>query len=329
MNEIDDTKGLAGKLIAYLQAELGIPSLDYAFPLQRLRGGFETTIYRFALDGAPANWSQPLVVRIYPQFYGTGNAVWESTVQHVLVENEYPVARPYLVCTDMSVLGGAFFVMDCLPGQPLVAAPIERVPAVLGEAHADLHSLNPVPLVAALDSEGFHGDIYSLASRSDRLQERAARVPWVRSGVEWLTRNRPPIPEREVVCHGDFHPLNILYADGEVTGVLDWAGFGVGDPAYDIGNTLVLSTLASKHVLASMDGVAAVDWNLFGDQYLAAYRTRLPLDDTNLDYYRVRRCIQALIEGVEGQHVWQHPGVISDLLATIHDITGVRLRLPT
>ena len=62
--------------------------------------------------------------------------------------------------------------------------------------------------------------------------------------------------------------------------------------------------------------------------YLAAYRPRRSLDDKNLDYYRVRRCVMALVQGVEGQKGWQHPLIVRDLLATILENTGIQIALP-
>jgi hypothetical protein len=64
------------------------------------------------------------------------------------------------------------------------------------------------------------------------------------------------------------------------------------------------------------------------DLYLAAYRTHRPLDDTNLDYSRVRRCVLALVQGVEGQEAWQHPLIVRDLLAYILDVTGIQITMP-
>jgi len=90
----------------------------------------------------------------------------------------------------------------------------------------------------------------------------------------------------------------------------------------------VLITIASKHLTASMDAFSYVDWDLMARLYLSAYRTRKPLDDANLDYYRVRRCVMALVQGVEGQKVWQHPLIVRDLLAAIHDITGIQISMP-
>jgi aminoglycoside phosphotransferase (APT) family kinase protein len=328
MNDVQDTKALSDKFISYLRAKFGNPAVDFASPLVRLRGGYETSTYRFRLDAAPAELSGPLVLRVYPEFYGTRNAVWESAVQNVLAGEGYPVARPYVVCTDLSVLGGAFFVMDHLPGQLLAFAPPDSVPGLLGRAHAELHNVDPASLIEALDDQGVAESDYRLASRFDWLRDKADKLAWIRPGVKWLLDNRPTEPEQLAVCHGDFHALNILCAGGRVTGVLDWPGFAIADPVFDIANSLVLITVSSKHLTASMDGFSSVDWDLMADLYLVAYRTRRSLDDTDLDYYRVRRCMMALHQGVEGQKVWQHPLIVRDLLATILENTGIQITVP-
>jgi len=140
--------------------------------------------------------------------------------------------------------------------------------------------------------------------------------------------NRRPEPEHPAVCHGDFHALNILVHDGKVSGVLDWPGFAIADPVFDIANTIVLTTIPAKHLSASMEGFSSVDWDLAAELYLSAYRTRKKLDSTNLDYYRVRRCVMALIQGFEGQKVWQHPMIVRDLVGYILKTTSIQITLP-
>jgi aminoglycoside phosphotransferase (APT) family kinase protein len=119
-----------------------------------------------------------------------------------------------------------------------------------------------------------------------------------------------------------------LYGDGEVTGVLDWPGFAIGDPAFDVANSLVLMTIPAKHVAASMGDFPSVDWDLMAELYLDAYRAVRSLDDTYLDYYRARRCVMALAQGSEGQQVWQHPLIVKDLIACISEVTGVQISMP-
>ena len=40
------------------------------------------------------------------------------------------------------------------------------------------------------------------------------------------------------------------------------------------------------------------------------------------------RSIGALIEGFQGQKVWQHPLIVKDLIEYIHKITEIRIKMP-
>jgi len=327
---IEGIDQISEKFISYVRAELNDSMVDYESPLTQLQGGFETSIYRFRLKGVQKELSKPLILRLYPQFYGTTNAIWESFVQNMLVGEGYPVARVYGTCTDMSILGGAFFIMDLLPGEPMATAPIEIVPEMLGKAHAALHDIDPEPLVKSLNKQGIDKNTYRLNNRIDMLQEKASKLPWIREGVAWLIKNRPPEPERLAACHGDFHPLNILIQDGKITGVLDWGSFLIADPAYDIANTILLTTVPIKHLCTSVMGpeFASIDWEMISRQYLEAYRLLRQIDSTHLDYYQVNRCVNGLIQGFEGQEVWQLPIIVKDLIDYIGKVTDIRITMP-
>ena len=318
---------ISEKLITYLRDDLNNSTIDYDSPLAQLQGGYETYTYRFKLSGIREELSKPLVLRLYPQFYGTRNAIWESTIQNVLASEGYPVSKVHVTCTDMSILGGAFFIMEFLPGKLLMNAPLETVPDILGKTHAALHRIDPTAVIKKLSEQGIEEDGYRLTSRLDWLNDRAGKLPWIREGVNWLIENRPPEPEYLAICHGDFHALNILIQDGKVTGVLDWPGFIIADPVLDVANTIVLTTIPSKHIAASMGSYSSVDWEMIVQLYLDAYRTQSPLDSEHLDYYRVRRCVDALIQGFEGQKVWQHPLIVKDLIEYIHNITDLEITM--
>ncbi|MGZ3609026.1 MAG: phosphotransferase family protein [Ktedonobacteraceae bacterium] len=47
-------------------------------------------------------------------------------------------------------------------------------------------------------------------------------------------RQHRPLPIPSTLIHGDFTVDNVLILDGKVTGIIDWAGGGVGDPRYDL-----------------------------------------------------------------------------------------------
>ena len=323
------TDTISSKLIRYLRDQLDSTGIGYETPLQQLQGGFETASYSFTMNGVQPDLAVPLVLRLYPEYYGSGNATWESAVQNTLAAEGYPVAKAHLLCTDLSVLGGAFFIMDYLPGVPMISEPMERVPVLLGKTQAALHRINPKPLVRSLVEAGFDESRLFLKGRTGWLVAKAREYPWVREAAEWLGENRPPETERLAVCHGDFHPLNILVKDGAVSGVLDWPGFIIADPALDVATTMVLSTIPFKYVGPQIGiDLTLFDFDNFGNQYLEAYRSEMPLDESHLAYFRTRRCVHALIQGVDGQDVWRYPPVVQDLIGYIQSVSGIQVKMP-
>ena len=170
---------ITNDLLAYLRAELNLPALAYQTPLTQLQGGYETCSFRLQLDGAPTALAGPLVLRLYPAFYGVYGAQWESTVQNLLADQGYPVARVPWVCADLAILGGAFYLMELLPGELMIHAPPQTIPGLLGQAHARLHGLDPAPLVRALGEGGFDPRHYRLEGRMAWLREQASAYPWL------------------------------------------------------------------------------------------------------------------------------------------------------
>lgn len=317
---VDD---IATIFLRYLQTVQANPSLAYATALIRLQGGYETAVFRFQLKGAQGVWAAPLILRLYPPRFGTRNALWESTVQNTLAAAGYPVPRAHLVCSDMTVLGGAFFIMDFLSGAPLITAPKATVPTLLGQSHARLHGIDPQPLIEALTTQKITGRTYHLDSRYDELTRKAEQYPHLSQTIAWLMANRPTEPASLSICHGDFHPLNILIDNGKVSGVIDWPGFVITDPALDVATTLILGTIPIKHLAPQLGlDFTAADVEPLVEGYLAAYESIRPLDRTNLPYYQVFRAVKALIEGADGQEVWRHPAIVADLVALIQSVTG-------
>jgi len=255
-----------------------------------------------------------------------------------MAEEGYPVARVYTTCIDASVMGGGFFIMDFLSGAPMITAPIDSLPAILADIHAALHRIDPDSIARSLTDQGIGQFVYSLGRTFDSLGTSANNLPWISDGVGWLLANRPPESESLCVCHGDFHPMNILVGNDVVTGVVDWGNFLIADRVVDIADTVWLMSIAYKNLTSSgIDpelksvfgpGAASVDWVEFSRNYLAAYQALEPFDTTHLEYYKIKRSIEALISGVSGQEALRHPLIVSDLIELIHKGTGVRIVMP-
>jgi aminoglycoside phosphotransferase (APT) family kinase protein len=322
-NNVDQ---IAGKLINYLRSVYNDGTLAYELPLTQLKGGVETATYQFQLKGGPKELTLPLVLRLYPEYRGSDDAVWESSVQNELANKGYPVARAFKVCTDKAILGGAFYIMEFLPGQPLWTAPFESIAEILGRTHAHLHQIDPQPLVKSLTEQGFDQKRYSFRTDFfDALADAAkgSQYPWTRSILEWLIASRPPDPPRLSICHGDFHPLNILVMQGKVTGVLDWHLY-IADPVLDIANTIRLIRMI-KHF--SVPGAESIDWEIFLQKYLDAYRSLLPLDLTHIDYFRVVQNLVFFYDSGNMQAL-RLPSLIKESLEFIYTVTGIQITMP-
>jgi aminoglycoside phosphotransferase (APT) family kinase protein len=166
-----------------------------------------------------------------------------------------------LVSLDPSILGGAFLVMERLAGQPLLDARWLGVVPVLVEMQLRLHGLDAEVLLQALDREGradsrtggppISREVVTFEGHLARLEQRVARASphGLEKAVAWLAEHRPTVERRRVICHGDFHPQNLLVAHGRVTGVLDWPNVIVTDAEFDVASTLVILGLVPLALL--------------------------------------------------------------------------------
>ena len=313
---------LSARLLAHLRRVFDDDRLGYAEPPARMQGGSDTHVYRFALNGGPPELGRSLVLRLYRRGDGPLKAAKESVVQNALSRRAYPAPRVHLACTDPSVLGGAFLVMEFRPGDPMLHAPFATVPDMLGRAHAALHRFDPASITGASLDLDVETSRYRFEAELAALHRRTDGHPRLRPVVDWLSANRPPEPEPLSICHGDFHPLNLLVRDGEVTGVLDWSDFIAADPALDVACTILIVTVFGRHVLSLPESGRAAQ------RYLRSYqscRTPRPLDPGRLDYYRVRRCVIGLVDGASGRSIWRHPPIVRELTADVLRITGVAI----
>jgi aminoglycoside phosphotransferase (APT) family kinase protein len=203
----------------------------------------------------------------------------------------------------------------------LVAEP-DRAPEILGAAHALLHQLDPAPLTEALQDRGFDRRRFGFEARLEWLYGMREHYPWLSAVLQWLMDSAPPQPHRLSICHGDFHPLNILMQDGDVSAVLDWSGFSIADPVMDVAFTSIILAVAAGLIMPQRSAEELMS------RYRAAYEQVRVLDAANLDYYRTLRCGMALVEGAGGQEVWTRQPVLAQLTDMIYANTGVLVQHP-
>ena len=157
--------------------------------------------------------------------------------------------------------------------------------------------------------------------------------------MAWLSNHRPT-GERRVICHGDFHPQNILMADGRVTGVIDWPNVIVADPAADVAATRVILGLVPVGLMGvppALSGLVEIARRILVARYLRGYRRRQRLDASRLAYYEAFACMRGLIRtaearlaptGMSGLNPLDASDFGERLGARFTRLTGVAVRLP-
>ena len=155
----------------------------------------------------------------------------------------FPVPKPHLLCSDDSVVGTMFYVMEYLDGRIFwdldlpESDPDERAEIYdsLNATIARLHAYDPAAL--GLEDFGRPGNYFarqiSRWSRQYRASETAPIAAMDRL-IEWLPDNLPE-DESSSIVHGDFRLDNVVvHADRpEILGVLDWELSTIGHPLGD------------------------------------------------------------------------------------------------
>ncbi|MEO1167772.1 MAG: phosphotransferase family protein [Pseudomonadota bacterium] len=180
----------------------------------------------------------------------------------------YPVARPFALCEDDSVIGSAFYIMDLVDGRVLWDGmlpdmePKERTSiyrAMIGTL-ARLHNLDYKEI--GLENHGKPGNYFERQVHTWTKLYRMAEtetIPEVEKLIEWLPTTVPE-QTRTGVIHGDYRLDNMIFAPDrpEVAAVLDWELSTIGDPLADF------TYLAQNWVMHGEGGSALADHDLDG-----------------------------------------------------------------
>jgi len=281
----------------------------------RVTGGFDFWIYGLHFGGAglPAQWAAPLIVRIPAAAERFPLLERECRLQAWVAAHGYPAPALLELFPPGELFGSPVQVMQRVAGtrmdDAIMAAPssIPRLAGQLAACEVALHRL-PVPEWARA------GPGWSLADR--RLQlVRYLVAQGLRGPVaQALGRAEQIVPLLEVpdpvICHGDFHPRNLLLDAGTVW-VIDWTDAGVGDRHGDIARTEWLFRFAA----VALDGEAgrAVSQVLpaMSRDYLSSYRRELPVEEARLRLWMPLQHLDVWAMAVAGQQGFygpSHPG---------------------
>lgn len=190
----------------------------------------------------------------------------EFRVLQALHGGPVPVAKPLHLCTDESVIGSMFYLMDFVPGRvhwdPSLpdmtpaqrAAHYEAIIATL----AALHSLDPAAI--GLGDFGKPGNYFARQVHRWTEQYRASEtqsIPAMEALIDRLPARCPADDGRVALVHGDFRIDNLMFAPEapRVLAVVDWELSTLGHPLADLGYFCMALRLPRNPALPGLAGL--------------------------------------------------------------------------
>jgi len=235
----------------------------------------------------------------------------EYRVMTALAGTDVPVPRTWCLCEDVSVIGTAFFVMDCVEGRvfwdpALPGVANEERRALWLEINRVISALHQVDYRAVgLETYGRPGNY--IGRQIDRWikQYRSSETETIAAMdnlIAWLPHNIPPGDETTIV-HGDFRIDNLIFHPREprVLAVLDWELSTLGHPLADFAYHLMAWRLGP----GQFRGMHGVDLASLGipleSEYVDLYcrrtgRSHIPNIEFYLAYNMFR--LAAILQGI-------------------------------
>ena len=155
------------------------------------------------------------------------------------------VATPIAYFPD--VMGKEAFISKRLHGEAVGRRVVSRpefantrasLPLRLAEELAKIHSLDLEQLEFLPGTRDLNAAEYLIERLRNELDATLEPHPVIELALLWLSRTIP-VQTDTAVLHGDFRIGNLMIADSELIGVLDWEFAHVGDPTEDLAWTLI------------------------------------------------------------------------------------------
>lgn len=241
----------------------------------------------------------------------------EARVLRALEPSGFPVAHVYALCTDETIIGTSFYVMEYVEGRIFWDGTFPGVDRAerrlyfdaMNRTIAELHRIDYRS--SDLGDFGKPGNYVARQiarwSRQYLADADAGRDRHMDGLLEWLPDNVPAHRETALV-HGDFRSDNLIFHPTEprIIAVLDWELSTLGDPLADFAYHCLMYRMPARIVA----GLAEADLAALGipseAEYIAAYCARTARDRIpDYEFYLVFNLFRlaAIFHGIRGRIV--------------------------
>jgi aminoglycoside phosphotransferase (APT) family kinase protein len=234
----------AAALEAHLAREL--PGFAGPLTIEQFKGGQSNPTYKLitpACEYVMRTKPGP-VAKLLPSAHAIER---EFRVMKALAGSDVPVARMHLLCSDESVIGRAFYVMEFVDGRVLWdqslpgLTPAGRA-AIYDEMNRVIAALHSVDVQAVgLADYGKPGSYFErqigrwskqyLASVTEKIDEMERLIEWLPAHMPASARDESQVS----IVHGDYRLDNLIFDRDapRIVAVLDWELSTLGHPLAD------------------------------------------------------------------------------------------------
>lgn len=316
---------IASQLLEFLREHEDRPDMDFASSPELMAGGYDTTTVAFELSNPPTSLASGLVLRLFKREDHALRPNFEAAFLNGLADQGFPCPRALIVGSGGDIDGSNFIVMNRAPGSVmgLSFSRLLKIPRVLADIHVRLHEMDTAPVLKLLSEANVPDSIEIIEQDMERMRqnsEEAGKDDLV-TAVEWLQAEWRR-PDRQVICHGDLHPFNLLELNGEISSVLDWGNSRIGAPEMDVANVATIFRAGPIHIPRGFGPLFAAFIRYSTRRYVGLYAKQRELDRERFNYYRALRSLQALVfeeEAFNGERSQR------ELRAVVKEVTGLEI----
>ena len=275
--------------------------------VRQFKGGQSNPTYQLVTPGKTYVMRRKPPGKLLPSAHAVDR---EFRVISALYPTGYPVARPYAICEDETVIGTIFYVMDMVEGRILWDQslpgyqPEDRYAIHMGalKSLADLHNID----YRAVGLEGFgrEGNYMSRqisrwtkqyrASETDRLDDMERLIEWLPQSV--------PVDDQTTIVHADYRLDNMVLHPTEprVIAVLDWELSTLGNPLADFSYVLMQWINGTISTIEDLEGHGIPTMQAYTDEY-CRLTGRRGLPDLNWYFSYNAFRLAGILQGIVGR----------------------------
>ena len=272
--------------------EANVEGFSGPFTLTKFPSGQSNPTYRIAATSGDYVMRRKPFGQLLPSAHAVDR---EYRLLAALNPLDFPVPRPFALCSDPDVIGAIFYIMEMARGRPYADGALPdfdpptrgRMYGQLIDVLADLHAIDPEK--AELSDFGRPGNYFERQVARWTRQYRDSETDYLPEMERLISFLPATLPQqsRTSIVHGDYRIDNVVFdGDGTLTAVLDWELATLGDPLADF------SYLAMQWMMPADGGagLAGLDLTALGiptlDAIVERYSVRsgVPVAD-KLDWY--------------------------------------------